>query len=94
MNNWIKVRDRLPIYHQEVIVYPSAIIANEHNSFTSPVAKYMGSGKFSVKTFDDYQYQGSKAIDVVHKTVKNEITHWIPLPEAPYEDQSCEHIKI
>lgn len=73
MNNWISVKDRLPYHTQRILFY-----SMEFEDSGQPLHGIFYDWEDHSPEFKDTSYGGS-AYDF------GDITHWMPLPEAPKE---------
>ena len=73
MNNWINVKDRLPDNHETIL---TAAYSHEREIYSVSPASYWDN-KFYDCCGDE------KLVDGCYW----EITHWMPLPDAPKENK-------
>lgn len=71
MSEWISVEDRLPEYDEEVLIFDGRISAAIYTPRDNECDGFMGEGLDSYG--NAYFY--------------DDVTHWMPLPEPPKEDE-------
>ena len=77
MNNWISVKDRLPEYEINVLVWGEArgMNPNMGGAYTFICRRKNLKGTFFEKQADRYVEE--------NQFVAKYVTHWMPLPEPP-----------
>lgn len=80
--NWIKVTDRLPELYQWVLVCNSPKGSGEPRCIN--IWRWDGNSWDSLDTPEN-NGDSPTFSDIVYTIYKDEITHWMPLPEQPID---------